>query len=97
MDMLYYEQPVFILFPVVLLVWQLAVYFLKKKLRISLIADILLTALTVVAHAIIITVIFINEGTLSDALALVLLSGVFSLLLSPKHNATENKVEEDEN
>ena len=95
--MLYFEKPIFILLPVLLLVWQLAVYLLKKKLKMSLIADFLLTAFTVVAHAASITVIFINEGALSDALALVLLSGVFSLLFSPKHNATENKVEEDEN
>ncbi len=97
MDMLYYEQPVFVLLPILLLLWQTLVYFLKKKTQISSLVDLLLSGIGVVGHAVAIFVILMNDGTLSDALLLVLLSGAFSLFLSPKANSDKNKTDEEEN
>lgn len=95
MDMLYYKQPIFLLFPIVLLSWQIIVYFLKKKKNFSSTIDLVLSGIGVVGHAAAITIIFINDGTLSDALLLVLLSSMLSLFLSPKPNITEEKGEEN--
>ena len=94
MDMLYLKQPLFLLFPIVLVFWQLLTYYLKIKIHISLKTEFFLTVIGVLLHTISITVILLNNGSLSDVLLLVLLSGVLSLLLSPKPNKT--KVEEDE-
>lgn len=97
MDMVYYNQPVFLLFPILLIFWQFFVYWLKKKIQISPLADTILASIGVVGHAAAITVILLNGGTLSDALILVLLSGTVSLFLSPKPNKTANNQEEDNN
>ncbi len=96
MDMVYLEQPLFILFPILLLAWQLFVYCMKKKTKISLLVYNMLTSVSVIGHAVAITVILINGGTLSDVLLLVLLSSTLSLFLSPKPNATANKSDEEE-
>ena len=97
MDMVYFEKPIFILLPVFLLLWQILVYFIKKKKQVSGFVDLILNGIGVLGHAIAITVILMNGGKLSDVLILVLLSGAFSLLLSPKPNVTENKKKEDKN
>jgi len=97
MDMIYFEQPIFVLFPILLLFWQICIFWLKKKNKISPLADILLASIGVVGHAVAISVIFLNAGSLSDALLLVLLSGALSLFLSPKPNKTANKSEGENN
>ena len=89
--MLYYEQPIFALFPIILSLWQILVYFLNKKMQFSSISNLILSGITVVAHAISITVVLMNNGTLYDALLLVLLSGAISLFLSPKPNKTDKE------
>lgn len=96
MDMLYYEQPVFVLLPMILLFWQIFVYFLNKKTHILPFVELLLSGIGAVGHAVAILVILMNGGTLSDALLLVLLSGTVSLFLSPKANTT-NKTDKEEN
>jgi ABC-type enterobactin transport system permease subunit len=83
MDMIYFEQPLFVLFPVFLIFWQLFLYFLNKKTTVAPIPQIILTGIGVVAHAVAITVILLFGGTLSDVLVLVLLTGSLSLVLSP--------------
>lgn len=96
MDMVYFEHPLFILFPIFLLLWQIFVFLLKKRINISSIVYTLLTSVSVICHAIAISVILIKDGTLADALLLVLLSGTLTLLLSPKQNETANIKEEEE-
>ena len=91
--MLYYEQPIFALFPIILSLWQILVYFLNKKTPFSSFIILILSGITVVAHAISITVVLMNNGTLYDALLLVLLSGTVSLFLSPKPNKTDKEEE----
>ena len=93
--MIYCEQPIFVLFPILLLLWQIFTYWLKRKKQISSPLDITLTGIGVVGHTTAISVILLNNGTLSDVLLLVLLSGAFSLLLSPQPNKTSSKTEED--
>ena len=83
MDMIYFEQPIFVLFPVFLIAWQLFLYFLNKKTAVAPIPQIILTGIGVVAHTVAITVILLFGGTLSDVLVLVLLTGALSLVLSP--------------
>ncbi|MBO5020998.1 MAG: hypothetical protein J6D52_10080 [Clostridia bacterium] len=97
MDMVYFERPVFVLFPILLLLWQLLTYWLNKKTQISPLTDIVLTSIGVIGHAAAITVILLGGGTLSDALLLVLLSGSLSMFLSPKPNKTANKTQEGNN
>ena len=97
MDMLYYKQPIFLLFPIALLSWQIVVCCLKKKKSFSSAIDLILSGAGVTAHAAAITVILMNSGTLSDALLLVLLSGALSLFLSPKPNVKEDKGEGENN
>lgn len=94
--MIYCEQPVFVLCPILLLFWQIITYWLNKKRKISPLADTVLTGIGAVGHAAAITVILLSDGTLSDALLLVLLSGTLSLLLSPKPNKAADKTEEDD-
>ena len=96
MDMLYYEQPVFVLFPILLSVWQIAVYFIKKKIHFSYLGDLIVSCICVVGHAAAITVILMNGGTFYHTLLLVLLSGVISLFLSPKANTPVNKTDEED-
>lgn len=95
--MLYYEQPVFVLLPMILLFWQIFVYFLKKKIHTLPFVELLFSGIGVVGHAVAISVILMNDGSLSDALLLVLLSGTVSLFLSPKANSTNKTVEEENN
>lgn len=89
--MIYLEQPIFLLFPIVLLLWQVFLCFFKKRRKLSTILNTLLDGIGVLGHAVAITLIFLNNGTLSDALLLVLLSSAVSLFLSP----TPNKKEEE--
>ncbi len=95
MDMVYYEQPAFVLFPILLLSWQVFCYWLRKELPLSALVDVALTGIGVVGHAVAISVILLNDGTLSDVLLLALLSGALSLFLSPKPNQTDNMTEEE--
>lgn len=94
MDMIYFEKPIFLLFPILLSFWQIFVYFLKKKRQVSSFLNILLTSISVVGHAVAISVILLNDGTLSDALLLVLVSGALSLILSQKPNESTKEIEE---
>jgi hypothetical protein len=89
MDLIYISKPLFILFPLFLVAWQVFLYFLKKKTTLSSLAEIILSGVGVVGHAVAITVILLGGGTLSDALVLVLLSGAVSLALSPKQAKEE--------
>lgn len=91
MDLVYFEHPMFILFPTTLLAWQFFLYFLKKKTALSQIMEILLTGIGAVGHAVAITIILLFGGTLSDVLVLVLLSSVLSLLLSPSLKIKEEE------
>lgn len=91
MDMVYYEQPVLLLFPILLLLWQVFGFLLKKKVQLSPLADIALAGVGVVGHAVAISVVFLSGGTLSDTLLLVLLSGTLSLALSPKPNTADDQ------
>ncbi len=92
MDMLFYKQPIYLLFPIILLLWQLIIYFLNKKINLSGAAKIIITAIGVVGHVVAITVILLN-GTLSDALLLVLLSTALSLFLSPNPKTLADREE----
>ena len=83
MDSIYISKPLFVLFVLLLVAWQIFLYFLKKKTTLSSLVEIILTGIGVLAHAVAITVILLFGGTLSDALVLVLLSGAVSLALSP--------------
>lgn len=93
MDMLYYEKPIFILLPIIFLLWQTLVYILNKKTNIAPNVNLIFSGIGVVGHAVAIFVIFMNNGSLLDALLLVLLSGAFALFLSPKVNTHENKTD----
>lgn len=84
MDMVYFERPIFVLLPIVLLAWKLFYFFIKKKKELSPFIDTILVSIGVVGHAAAITIILLGGGTLSDALVLVLLSCALSLILSPK-------------
>jgi hypothetical protein len=85
--MLYIEKPIFILLPIILSAWQILVYFINKKIKLSDLVNLILNGIAVVGHAVAIFVIFMSGGDLYDALAIVLLSGALSLLLSPKASA----------
>lgn len=85
--MLYIEKPIFILLPIILSAWQILVYFISKKIKLSDLVNLILNGIAVVGHAVAIFVIFMSGGDLYDALAIVLLSGALSLLLSPKADA----------
>lgn len=95
MDMLFYKQPMYLLFPILLLLWQLIIYFLNKKINLSGVVKILITAIGAIGHVVAITVILLN-GTLSDALLLVLPSTALSLFLSPNPNNSANNTEREE-
>ena len=95
MDMLFYKQPIYLLFPILLLLWQLLAYFLNKKINLSGVVKILITAIGAIGHVVAITVILLN-GTLSDALLLVLLSTALSLFLSPNPKNPANSTEREE-
>lgn len=95
MDMLFYKQPIYLLFPILLLLWQLIIYFLNKKINLSGVVKILITAIGAIGHVVAITVILLN-GTLSDALLLVLPSTALSLFLSPNPNNSANNTEREE-
>ncbi len=97
MDMVYFEKPVFVLFPILLLAWQILVYFINKKLKISNFINLIFNGIGVVAHAVAIFVLFMNGGDLYDVLVLVLLSSALSLFLSPKASAVINKTDKEEN
>ena len=92
MDMLFYKQPIYLLFPIILLLWQLFTYFLNKKINLSGFAKTAITAIGVIGHVVAITVILLN-GTLSDALLLVLLSTALSLFLSPNPKTLADREE----
>lgn len=85
--MLYIEKPIFILLPIILSAWQILVYFINKKIKLSDLVNLILNGIAVVGHAVAIFVIFMSGGDLYDALVIVLLSGALSLLLSPKADA----------
>lgn len=85
--MLYIEKPIFILLPIILSAWQILVYFINKKINLSDLVNLILNGIAVVGHAVAIFLIFMSGGDLYDALAIVLLSGALSLLLSPKADA----------
>lgn len=89
--MIYFEQPLFVLFPVLLLALQLFTFLLNKKRKISALLNTILAGFGVLGHAAAITVILLFGGTLSDVLVLVLLTGALSLVLSP---ASKEKGEE---
>lgn len=89
--MIYVEQPVFALIPLFLLLWQVAVYALRKHVPFSALFDTLLTGVGAVGHAVAIAVILLSGGTLSDALLLVLCTGALALALSPKPTKEEKR------
>ncbi len=82
--MIYVERPVFALFPLALLLWQVLVFVLRKHVRFPSLVDTLLTGVGLVGHAAAVSVILLGGGALSDALLLVLGSGTLALALSPK-------------
>ncbi len=83
MDMIYFEQPLFVLFPVLLLALQIFTFLLNKKRKLSALLNTILAGIGVLGHAVAITLILLFGGTLSDVLVLVLLTGALSLVLSP--------------
>lgn len=87
--MIYVDQPVFALFPLVLLLWQIGLYVLRKHGRCSALVDMLLTGVGAVGHAVAITAILLAGGALADVLLLVLGSGALALALSPKPTKEE--------
>ena len=95
MDMIYCEQPVFVLFPVLLTVFQIVLVWLDRKKRVSSTVHAVLTGICLVGHAAAIAVILLYGGTLSDVLLLVLLSGTVALCLSPTPNKTADTTEEE--
>ena len=76
LDAIYFEKPVFLLIPLVLLLLQV----LSGILR----APVYLTAISAIGHAVGIALIMINGGTLSDVLVLVLITGLTALAFCPK-------------
>ena len=82
--MIYVERPLFAVLPLVLVLWQVAVYAFGKRKPLTGMLAFIGVGVAVVGHAAAITVILLMGGTLSDALLLVLLSGVVSLVLSEK-------------
>ena len=80
--MIYVERPLFAVLPLVLALWQVAVYAFGKRKPLTGIFAFVGVGVAVVGHAAAITVILLMGGTLSDALLLVLFSGVVSLVLS---------------
>lgn len=82
--MIYVEQPLFAAIPLVLLAWQVLLYLLRRRVRLSATVDILLTGIGLLGHAVAITVLLLGGGTLSDALLTVLCSSALALALSPK-------------
>lgn len=93
--MIYCEQPLFVLCPILLLLWQIFTYWLKKQKQISSLADTALTGVGAVGHAVAIALILLCDGTLSDVLLLVLFSGTVALLLSPTPGEAADKAEEE--
>jgi len=93
--MIYCEQPLFVLCPILLLLWQGFTYWLKKQKRVSSLVDTVLTGVGAVGHAVAITLILLGDGTLSDVLLLVLLSGTVALWLSPTPNKATDKAQEE--
>lgn len=89
MDLIYIAKPLFVLFPLLLVAWQVFLFLLRKKNTLSSLTEVILTGIGALAHAAAITVILLYSGTLSDVLVLVLLSGAVSLLLSPTPNKEE--------
>ena len=89
MDMIYFEQPLFVLFPLLLLALQIFTFLLNKKRKPSALLNTILADIGVLGHAVAITLILLFGGTLSDVLVLVLLSGGLSLALSPNPNGKE--------
>ena len=89
MDMIYFEQPLFVLFPVVLLTLQFITFILNRKKQLSPTFQTVFAGVIAVLYAVFITIILLNGGTLSDVLVLVLLGGSFSLALSPNPNKKE--------
>lgn len=89
--MIYIERPVFALFPLLLLLWQVVLYVLRKHGRCSALVDTLLTGVGAVGHAVAITTILLSGGALADVLLLVLCSGALALALSPKPTKEEKQ------
>ena len=89
MDLIYIAKPLFVLFPLLLVAWQVFLFLLRKKNTLSSLTEVILTGIGALGHAAAITVILLYSGTLSDVLVLVLLSGAVSLLLSPTPNKEE--------
>ena len=92
--MIYIERPAFAVFPLVLLVWQVLLYVLRKHALFSTVVGICLTGIGAVGHAVAITVILLSGGSLSDVLLLVLGSGALALALSPPPQAEGETKEE---
>jgi len=93
MDTIFIEKPFFLIFPIALLLLQIAIFVLNKKNKGTAFISTLLVSVCLVGHAVAVTVILLFGGTLSDALLLVLFSGALSLLLSPKPNKNDREQE----
>lgn len=91
MNMIYFEHPLFVLFPIILLSLQFLTFLLNRKRKLSYWGHTLLAGFVVALHAISITVFLLNDGTVADVLVLVLLSGVLALFLSPTPNKSEEE------
>ena len=93
--MIYLKQPFFLLLPILLSLFQIIIYFLSKKGTVSPFIKKLLTYACVAAHAVAISLTLLLGGTLYDALILVLISALLSLLLSPEPDKSDKGEEKN--
>ncbi len=82
MDAIYFEKPILLVIPIVLLIWQAVSHFIFKKSGTKTLTHIL-SGVNAALHAIGLSIIMISGGTLEDALVLVLASGLLTIALCP--------------
>lgn len=95
MDTIYLKQPIFLLLPILLSLFQIIIYFLSRNDVVSPFVNKMLTYVCVAAHAAAISLILLLGGTLYDALILVLISALLSLLLSPEPDKSDKGEEKN--
>ncbi len=84
MDAIYFEKPILLIIPIVLLAWQIASHFASVKLQSSKNAVLLIGGFNAALHAVGITILMLMGGTMNDVLVMVLLTGFTAILLCPK-------------
>ena len=94
MDMIYTQYPLFLLFPILLVLWQIVTMCIKKKLPGKAVLEWIFTGISAIGHAAAIVLILLNGGKMEDVLVLVLLTGFVTLLLCEKPEAKSKETED---